>query len=341
MEITFHVERLPALYQFKKNTIQLCLDFIKEVVKGSAHSKSRTLFSKLKEIETDLYDIYCRWNFNSIQNNTFDMDRFLPTDSFIQMEDLAYYIRRFNINLKDSLVPFPFDEFERIRNDVIKNSYSVYEEHHMKSSDVQKQRLTSIYKGDDLDTDSYKLLSRYYYLGGLNNSLSTPPPILGLFKTHELFGTPINTCSEHFCSPFDDERVFGSSGSFFEFTDYKEDTVYFANPPFDDKLCTRMANKLIEDLNKQLFSLIIIIPVWDKEQQDRYKLKNFGLSFDAYNALVQSKYFIQETFLPKNQFPFYNYFYQRYVYISNTHLINLGKPVDIMAIKNAWQGIKK
>lgn len=198
----------------------------------------------------------------------------------------------------------------------------------------------SIYKGHDLDMDLHKLMSRYYYLGGLNNSLSTPPSVLGLFKTHELFGTPINTCSLNFCSPFSDEQVFGSSGSFFDFTDYKDDTVYFANPPFDDKLCTQMADKLLNDLDKQSFSLIIIIPVWDKDQQDLYKLKNFGLSFDAYNKLVNSTHFLQETFLPKNKFPFYNYFYQRYVYISNTHLINLGKPVDIMAIKHEWESIK-
>lgn len=340
MEIQFRVERLATLYKFKKQTIQLCLQFIKDVVKNSSQAKTRTLLAKLKEIETDLYDIFCRWNFNSIQKGTFDMDTFLPTDSFIQMVDLAYYTKRFHIDLHDSLIVFPFNEFDALRISSKTNEHES-EEHYTKCSQVQKDRLMKMYKGSNLESDSSKILARYYYLGGLNNSLSTPPPILDMFPSHELFGTPINTCSPSYCSPFYDEKVFGSSGSFFEFTDYKEDVVYFANPPFDDPLCTRMSHKLIQDLERGLFSLIIIIPVWDKDQQDLYGLKNFGLPFEAYHTLVKSPYFIQETFLPKNQFPFYNYFYQKYVYISNTHLINLGKPVDIQAIKQSWKSITK
>ena len=340
MEINFNLSRLPALYKFKKNTINICLQFIKEVVKSSSHSKTRALLSKLKEIETDLYDIFCRWNFNSIQNNTFDMSTFLPTNTFIQIEDIAYYIKRFHINLEDSLVPFPFDEFNKLLS-IAQIDTDEKNDHNTKCSEVQKHRLESLYKGSNLEMDTKKLLTRYYYLGGLNNSLSTPPPILSMFNSHELFGTPINTCSSYYCSPFSDERVFGSSGSFFDFTDYKDDVIYYANPPFDDKLCNRMATKLINDLDQKQFSLLIIIPVWDKDQQDRYNLKNFGLSFDAYNTLVQSKHFIQETFLAKNQYPFYNYFYQKYVYISNTHLINLGKPVNINEIKTKWLDIKK
>ena len=337
MEIKFHIQRLPALYQFKKETIQICLDFIKNVVKNSSQSKMRTLVPKLKEIETDLYDIFCRWNFNSIQNKTFDIDLFLPTDSFIQMVDISYYINRFHIQLEDSLVPFPTEEFKQIIERAHHNHYIMEDVRATKCSDVQKRRLSSIYKGHQLDTDIQRLLSRYYYLGGLNNSLSTPPTVLSLFHSHEMFGTPMNTCSPHFCSPFEDEKVFGSSGSFFDFTDYQEDVVYFANPPFDDTFCTKMAKKLLEDLDKKTFSLVVIIPVWDKDQQIKHNLKNFGLPFDSYNQLVTSRHFIKEMFLPKNQYPFYNYFHQKYVYISNTHLINLGKPVDLDLIRTTWQ----
>ena len=188
--------------------------------------------------------------------------------------------------------------------------------------------------------DKQSLLSRYYYLGGLNNSLSTPPAVLSLFPSHELFGTPFNTCSPTYCSPFDDEKIFGSSGSFFQFNDFKDDIVYFANPPFDDTFCSTMADRLLDLLSKQLFSLVVIIPVWDKDQQDKHNLKNFGLSFKAYNSLVNSPYFIQEEFLPKNKYPFFNYFYERFVFISNTHMINLGKPVDIKFIKKEWSLIK-
>jgi len=338
MSLQFDLHRLSSLYQFKKDTIQLCIQFIKDVIKNSSHSKMKYT-KKLNEIETDLYDIFCRWNFNCIQKNTFDMNTFLPTDDFIILVDISYYLRRFHIELSDSLIEFPFHEFNKIREKAKENSISLHTRP-ISCSSLQNKRLHSIYKGNDFENDKLKLLSRYYYLGGLNNSLSTPPEVLSLFKSHELFGTPFNTCSEYFCSPFQDEVLFGSSGSFFQFSEYQKDIVYFANPPFDDTFCTKMAERLLEQLSVQLFSLIVIIPVWDKDQQDKYNLKNFGLSFESYQKLIQSPYFIKEEFLPKSCYPFFNYFYQRYVYISNTHIINLGVPVDIKKIMSTWISLK-
>ena len=340
MSIIFDQRRLPGLYQFKHETIQLCVEFIKEVIKSSSKSKMKC-GQKIKDIETDLYDIFCRWNFNAIQSNHFDFDTFLPTGPFIMLIDLAYYLRRFHLELHDSLITFPFDQFERIREKARTTVPSHESQRPILCSDIQETRLQSIYKGATYDTDKKNVLSRYYYLGGLNNSLSTPPPVLSLFNSHELFGTPFNTCSKQFCSPFGDERVFGSAGSFFEFDAYQDDVVYFANPPFDDPFCDTMAERLIQQLSKKLFSLIVIIPVWDDKQQEKYGLKNFGMPFRAYNKLVDSPYFLSDTFLPKDQYPFFNYFYNRYVYISNTHVINLGKRVDIDTLVKTWLQVKK
>ena len=339
MSIYFNQRRLPKLYEFKKETIQLCLDFIKQVIKHSSQAKTK-YGQKLKEIETDLYDIFCRWNFNAIQHGEFDLDTFLPTGSFIVLVDIAYYLKRFSIVLEDSFITFPFDQFELIRKRALLESKASFPIQSMTCSIVQEERLHSMYRGNDQDQDKQRLLSRYYYLGGLNNSLSIPPPVLGLFTSHELFGTPFNTCSPTYCSPFNDEQIFGSSGSFFTFTEYNQDTIYFANPPFDDLFCTNMAERLLEQLEIRPFHLIVIIPVWDNKQQEKYGLKNFNLPFDAYNKLVQSPFFIKEEFLSKQEFPFFNYFYKKYVYISNTHVINLGKPVDISLITSTWASIK-
>lgn len=339
MSIIFNTDRLSTLYQFKQDTIDLCLTFMKDVIKNSSYAKAK-ISTKFKEIETDLYDIFCRWNFNAIYNDEFDINLFLPTGMFVMMVDLSYYLRRFNINLIDSLIEFPMDKFNKIRQNAINNIDKKEQLNTIKCSEVQEHRLHNVYKGNTYDTDRVNLLSRYYYLGGLNNSLSIPPRILAMFKSHELFGTPFNTCSDTYCSPFDDERCFGSSGSFFKFTEYNDESVYFANPPFDDFFCNNMSDKLIEELDKRLFSLIVIIPVWDNTQQEKYNLKNFGLPFDCYNKLVQSKYFIQEEFLHKNSYPFFNYFYNKYVYISNIHMINLGRHIDLKKIKQIWQTLK-
>jgi len=341
--IHFDCGRLPQLYQFKSDVIELCLQYIKDVIKSSSTPKPKGLHQKLKDIETDLYDIFCRWNFNALQYNTFDVALCLPTHDFIMMDDIAYYVKRFNIILADSMIPFPSETYKRI---VQKASLSVPNHSREQTPPVscspkQLQRLQTIYTGSTIDMDVNKLVSRYLYLGGLNNSLSTPPPVLSFYKSHELFGTPLNTCGAY-CSPFQDEKeVFTSHGSFFAFTEYKDDIVYFANPPFDDVFCTKMTDKLLRDLENQLFSLIIIIPVWDTVQQRKHGLKDFGLPFQCYTRLVESRFFQSELFLEKNSYPFYNYFYDKYVTISNTHMINLGKPVDMEALRNVWITCKK
>jgi len=339
--IQFDLWRLPTLYSFKTQTIQLCLNFIKDVIKGSSKSKHRGLHQKLNDIETDLYDIFCRWCFNAIRYHEFDHTTFLPTGNFIQMEDLAYYLKRFNIELSDSFITFPMDQFQKIKNraSIIQQEANIPALPHC--SDVQIERLRYVYQGNDFDNDVQKLISRYVYLGGLNNSLSTPPAVLSLFPSHEMFGTPLNTCCPSFCSPFEDEKIFSSNGSFFKFNEYKEDVVYFANPPFDDIFCSQMTDKLLDDLSKHSISLVVIIPVWDTDQQKKYQLKDFGLPFDAYNRLVNSPYFQSEIFLSKGKYPFFNYFYNKMVHISNTHIINLGKPVDLLALQKVWQSLTK
>lgn len=340
MSIQFDKKRLPGLYKFKRDTIEICINFIRDVIKSSARPKAK-IQQKLKDIETDLYDIFCRWNFNAIKSGEFDYDVFLPTGTFINLFDLSYYLNRFNLNLEESIIKFPFDQFNKIRQ----NAYALNTTNEpiraITCSNIQDERLRTMYQGQDYQEDKSRLLSRYYYLGGLNNSLSTPPPVLSVYPSHELFGTPFNTCCKHYCSPFQDEAIFKSSGSFFEFTDYKEDIVYFANPPFDDLICTSMAERLLDQLSKKAFTLIVIIPVWDNKQQEKYNLKNFGLPFRAYNDLVQSPYFKSETFLEKNKYPFFNYFYNKYVYISNIHLINLGNAIDVNALIDAWKDVKK
>ena len=182
MSIQFDLERLDSLYNFKQETIQLCIQFIKNVIKNSYHSKMKSN-KKLMEIETDLYDIFCRWNFNCIQKNTFDMDLFLPKDDFIMLVDISYYLRRFHIELSDTLIDFPFHEFNRIREKASKNR-SKNQKRLVYCSPLQNERLISMYQGDNLEVDKSKLLSRYYYLGGLNNSLSTPTEVLSLFPSH-------------------------------------------------------------------------------------------------------------------------------------------------------------
>ncbi len=331
MAIEFDLQLLPRLYWFKNQTVRLCIQFITDVIRGSHLSRVRQLQSRLKDIEVDLHDLFCRWNFISLVKKEFALDTFLPRGEFIIMKDIEYYLSRFGIKMTDSFVEFPREEFERIRSHL--QDLSIPRQ--LGLSATQRSRLEQVYKGEDFESDSKKLLARYQYLGGLNNSLSVPPRILDLFPSHELFGTPLNTHTR-FCSPFQDEAVFSSHGSFFDFNAYEEDVVYFANPPFDDAFCSLVADRLLEKLEEKPFHLIVIIPVWDSEEQRKHGLKDFGLPFDCYRRLVQSKFFLEDVFLEKEKYPFFNYFSQRQVYISNVHLINLGRKVDTQKIVETW-----
>lgn len=331
MSIQFSLELLPQLYWFKQETIRLCIDFITQVIRGSHRNRVRQLNSKLKDIEVDLYDLFCRWNFISIVKKQFDHSTFLPSKEFIIMKDLEYYLSRFGIVMSDSFVEFPTTSFLQI----LQGTGNVPPPRTLFLSSTQRDRLESIYRGSDFETDSQRLLSRYQYLGGLNNSLSVPPRLLDLLPSHELFGTPLNTHTR-FCSPFADESVFSSHGSFFEFDDYDSDTVYFANPPFDDAFCSLVADRLLEKLDQKPFHLIVIIPVWDTDEQKKHGLKDFGLPFDCYHRLVESRHFLEDIFLEKEKYPFFNYFSQKHVFISNVHLINLGLKVDTARIVQEW-----
>jgi hypothetical protein len=288
----------------------------------------------MKDIELDLYDLFCRWNFIALVTENFNLDSFLPTEEFIIMKDIEYYLNRFGVHMQDSFVEFPKDVFLRILSQAPQQTHNTPKVSSL--SATQRLRLESIYKGHNFELDSSKLMARYQYLGGLNNSLSVPPRILELFSSHELFGTPLNTHTS-FCSPFNDEKVFSSNGSFFSFDEYDEEKIYFANPPFDDAFCSLVATRLLQQLEKKPFHLIVIIPVWDTDQQKKHGLKDFGLPFDCYNRLVQSPYFLEDLFLEKEKYPFFNYFSQKNVYISNVHLINLGKRVDTSKILEEWR----
>lgn len=336
MAIQLSLEALPALYQFKKETIALCLEYVRDVLNASHKNKIRGLRHRLNEIETDLYDIFCRWNFVALVHGTLNPVTCLPTDSsFIVLADLYYYLRRFEVDAKDSIVEFPLSKFESILQ-LAHNGHKVQPApRSMYPSEAQTRRLRSVYQGNQYQEDVLRLLSRYQYLGGLNNSLSVPHKVMDLVPSHELFGTPLNTHTS-FCSPFADETVFSSKGSFFEFTDFKEDTVYFANPPFDDIFCNDMADRLLQQLAIRPFKLIVIIPVWDTEEQQKRGLKDFHLPFPCYRKLKESPFLLSEHFLEKDKYPFYNYFTQRMVYICNVHLINLGVEVDTNAIMEAW-----
>lgn len=161
-------------------------------------------------------------------------------------------------------------------------------------SNIQKELLKKKYTGNKEEFDQHRnfLSELYNFMRGFNNHLSVPPLLIDN-DWIELFGTSVNT-KNRYCSPFKIEKdYFGSYGSFFDF-EIKAGT-YIANPPFDEEIIERMANRLIEQLGnkKDKINIIVIIPNWN--------------DLTGYDLLVESKYVISDNIIPKD-FKFYNYY---------------------------------
>jgi uncharacterized protein with GYD domain len=115
MAIQLSIDGLPALYQFKRDTIALCIEYAREVLASSHKTKIRRVDDRLAEIKTELYDIFCRWNFVALARGGFDLVTCLPSDdSFVILTDLYYYLRRFGVEAGDSIVEFPHEAFRAI-----------------------------------------------------------------------------------------------------------------------------------------------------------------------------------------------------------------------------------
>ena len=92
------------------------------------------------------------------------------------------------------------------------------------------------------------LIFRYSYIDSGNQQLAIDFRIKDLFKKYgvdfELFGSGINVISNNYCSLFYDiEKYFGSKGNFFNINIHSG--IYWCNPPYDDRIMTKTAHKLI------------------------------------------------------------------------------------------------
>lgn len=201
----------------------------------------------------------------------------------------------------------------------------------------------NVSKNSNFDKD-YKYLINLYQLIDIGSTvhLSIPP----IFSGVELFGTLVNTHNREFCSLFHLERKFGSLGSFWEYK-FHRDGIYIANPPFDEKIISKMSEKLITDLANTMFDIIVIItiPVWDHLSQQKAGMRDYQMNFEGYNNLINSSFLCEKLILDKFEFKYYDYCTKKKVPSSHTHLILLSnmsdveykKKININDFTNAWR----
>lgn len=231
--------------------------------------------------------------------------------------DIVYFMKKSLIAFKKYQVAYKKNQvaFKKLNYDdsKVKPDYSVI---------VPKQlnRLKSIYKGNAFETDTAQLIEIYKFLGINNMHLSIPP----IFKGIELFGSPMNTHNNEFCSPFQIEKLFGSQGSFFEYK-FPKSELYLCNPPFDEELIKQMSKYILKYLehSKNELTFLVTIPVWDSESQKKIEIRDFGMEFEGFSLLEESKYCKEHEILNKDEYPYYDYYKDKYSPASWTHLLIL------------------
>lgn len=183
-----------------------------------------------------------------------------------------------------------------------------------------------IIKPYTVDSPEVKFLLHYYsILSVTGNYMAVPQaPISYAGIKHELFGSPFNHHTPTFCSVLGEyEAVFGSKGSFFHY-EWQPDYIYLANPPFIEEIIEQMAIRILDQMDKTAnVSVYIVIPVWDTDSQKKYGLKDFKLTFQPYDMMVNSKYYRNNTLLRKEQHMFYDFYTGQHIRINYNHMILL------------------
>lgn len=171
----------------------------------------------------------------------------------------------------------------------------------------------------------------YTHVDCVNMHLSFHPNFLKEHHVdHELFGTPLNTTLNNYCSPLDFElKYFKSQGSFFHFNDFQCDCVYTANGPFDEIILKEMVIKLLKVLQtKKNVTILITLPVWDLKTKSELGLvlsQENQQEFEAFTILTEqgSSFIKTQQVFKANEFLYYDYYNDRHKGITPIHFFVL------------------
>jgi hypothetical protein len=225
-------------------------------------------------------------------------------------------------------------------------SYELYERLNMK---IKKYFNDNFPEKKNVNYNIYIfcLVFRYSYIDSGNQQLAIDSRIKDLFKVYgvdfELFGSGINVVSNNYCSLFYDiEKYFGSKGNFYDINIYQG--IYWCNPPYDDRIMTKTANKLINImLTEKNIAFIITIPIWDNKTKaisfnDIIKDYNINsnaddhLDYQIYSLL--KPYIKSELIIPKKRIPYFNYRLNTPIYAVDTYMLIVYHNIEGKYINN-------
>lgn len=307
---------------------------------------------------------FTRWMFNVIRNGKNPFKESIKANELIIEQDLEYFFRtkeiprpELNWNWLDKKLESIFTGFD---GSIVVKSINVRMEEGssfvffdiegttFKISSRQyelalaKFRTFQEKKSDDMFNEYLAILiARYITIGTTNNHCSVPPHVISFcgIKT-ELFGSPLNTTADQYCSPmYDLERYFGSVGSFFDF-DICSGT-YLLNPPYDESIINASVKKIFDVLEtSKEITVIVVLPIWDIETQIIMERKSPNVEFPIISIIKDSKYMKSHRILGCNTHKFYNYYVDEYLPVTDTHLFvlsNTNYNLTAFEIAKEWE----
>ena len=154
-------------------------------------------------------------------------------------------------------------------------------------------------------------LGRYEVLGILENGVfwSVLPSLKKKWGiTQELFGNYFNT-NNKFCSLFSELEGCGCQFGNFNSKNFKANSVYLVNPPFEKRYITWTCERLLlwlSDKKIKNVKFYIIIPVWDKPSREKLKLSVEYGDVPQITELINSPYVIEHTTTKMKFYDFVN-----------------------------------
>nr|QQV29349.1 phosphorylated CTD-interacting factor 1 [Kaumoebavirus] len=201
----------------------------------------------------------------------------------------------------------------------------------------QYARLLEKYQGDPSQRvyEIARIILRYSTLG-INLIRTSLPPIKFDMPIHELFGNPFNS-ENNYCGNFEFERIFGSSGSFFD-SPMVADAFYLCNPPHSEEIMNKTIKRIVEQLTHSIEKLhvCIVLPVWDAETQNELepgRIKT-ATTFEALDLIKNSGFVKQHLKLRKETYKYFDQFNGTYVITVHSHLIYVCNAPEIISLEN-------
>lgn len=333
MNVSVHLQQLDALALYRTEVLNALRMTLAEHIPRSScrgHNPSEI-------ITRHFSDLFVRWVYDA--NTQGCLEGFLPITSLVHEADLQYFCTKYDIT-----GPVSYSRLEAVSlPKTIKSKYTIpaYQEvdetvvlGSLSCTKTQYIRMRQLYQGPFkyFNWWVYVALRTYEVLDGSNNNLAIPPGVLDALSgptelsVVELFGSPLNT-SKSYCSPFEFERRrFRSLGSAFKL-DFQPETIYVANPPFDERLMERIALHLCEAVEKLegKVTFVVFLPIWDSVTQRQEGLPDRGRKFKALDLLCKSPYLHSRSLSRKNTHRFYDYGTERFLPIIGCHVLVLGK----------------